>query len=168
MEQTSLIMKREIRVIANHRALMLSRYFLSILLGIVSLYLGFLRYPVSPLYILLFLNILPSIIKYAIHDYSNKNRNHFITAISAEKPFKLENLKAKYKYSKLVYISNSISYLLAIFLLCLWQINYSNTEIDSIISILPLSILAAGLMSRFLGLFFYRIKLPYDLLHNRI
>ena len=168
MDQTASIMKREIRMIANHRALMVSRYFFSILLGIASLYLGFKRYPVSPLYILLFLNILPSILKYAIQDYSQKYRNRLVIAISTEEPFKLENLRTKYKYSKQVYISNSISYLIAIFLICLWQINYNNTGIDSAISILPISILSLGLMLRFLSVLLYRIKLPYDLSHNRI
>jgi hypothetical protein len=62
MSKDAVTMNNEIRVIARYRALIISRYFITLLLLIMSLYLGFIRYALSPFYILLALNVIPTIL----------------------------------------------------------------------------------------------------------
>jgi hypothetical protein len=162
-------MKSEIRAVSGYRALIISRNYISLLLGIVSLYLGFIKYAVSSLYILLLLLALPPILRFALLDYSKKNPSRFIAGITKDIPFKLNFLKEKYKYTRLNYISNSISYLFALVLICLWQLNYrSRTDIATFLIYVPEFILVSGLLLRLLGAAFYRLKFPYDLSHNRL
>ena len=163
-------MKKEINAVAGYRALMISKYFITLLLGIASFYLGIIRYAMSPFYILLMLNILPPILNYALKDYAKKNIvNRLLAGFVEDIPFQLNMLKRKYKYSRLNYFSNSISYLFALLLLCLWQYNYNITEnINELIIKLPLTILATGVSLRFLGIVVYRLKFPYDLSHNKL
>ncbi len=169
MNETASIMKKEIRLIAGYRALIISRYFLTLLLSIISLYLNYKHYAVSSLYILLFLNILPSILVYALNDYSKKNDKRLIKVILEDPEFKLKQLRSKYKYSKVSYIANSVSFLLALFLICLWQVNYSKTMADfSVLANLPFILLASGLIVRILGFIFYKLKFPYILRHNKL
>ena len=169
MNESASQMKKEIHIIANYRALIISKHFISLLLLAATLYLGIFRYPISPFYILLFLNILPYILNYAFRDYAGRYHSKLLISITQDIPFRLVHLKEKYKYTRLSYISNSFSYLLALLLLCLWQINY-NTTADMVptIAILPVSILITGLALRLLGVFLYFIKVPYDLSNNRL
>jgi hypothetical protein len=167
MSEAAVIMKREIRLIAKYRALIISKYFITLLLCIMSLYLGIMRYALSPFYILLVLNILPPVLNHVIREYSGKNR--LLSDIRKDQPFKLKLLKNKYKYTRLNYVSNSISYLSALLLIGMWQYNYSASEnmIDLIVPV-PVIILAAGIFVRLLGIIFYQLKLSYDLSHNRM
>lgn len=169
MNKTAFIMKREVRSIASYRALIFGKYFLTILLGALSLYLGLKRYPMSPLYILIILSILPPILVYALKDYSKKSSIPILTAIVHEPEYKLTHLRDKYHYSRISYIANSISYLFALLLICLWQYNYNQTmQSHPILLLLPVIILVTGVISRFFIYIFYYFKLPYDLTHNKL
>lgn len=168
MNEKTIIMKKEIHAVASHRALQISKRFLSFFLLITALYLGIRRFPISPLYILLFLNALPCIFTYAINT-KQKELNTFLHNIIREDPFLLGTLKSKYKYTKLSYIANSISYLIAIALIGLWQ--YSNQlhyYIPGYLKSVPLFILVTALALRFAGIWFYELKLRYDLSHNKV
>jgi hypothetical protein len=169
MNDTASVMKKEIRLIAGFRALIISKYLLSLLLGFITLYLAQKNLTVSPLYVLLFLDLLPQIISYALKDYAKKSDHKILKAITEDHEFKLKQLKSKYKYTKLHYFSNSVSYLLALFLICLWQINYSHSmqNYPGLVNA-PLFLLATGLLVRFFGVIFYQFKLPYDLRHNKL
>ncbi|MDD3172816.1 MAG: hypothetical protein PHF63_04020 [Herbinix sp.] len=169
MNEKSIIMKNEIRAISKYRALILSKYYFNIILGFVTLYLGALRRPISSFYIFLFLNFLPPIFSFALKDYAQKYNNKIIRDIMLDNPFQLNNLKRKYNYSKMSYVANSASYFISIILICLWQINYSNTEnINVFLNKLPIFILATGLILRFLAVIIYQIKLQYDLFNNKV
>jgi hypothetical protein len=167
MNSKAAAMKIEIRTIAGYRALIVSKFFMSLLLFLASLYLGYLRYALSPFYILLMLNILPPVLKSAFKEYALKNK--LISRLTADEPFQLNILKTKYKYTKLSYSANTMSYLFALLLLCLWQYNYSTSSyIDVLVSRFPLFILISGVLLRFLGIVYYRLKFPFDLSHNKL
>lgn len=160
-------MNNEIRVIARYRALIISRYFITLLLLIMSLYLGFIRYALSPFYILLALNVIPTILNNVFKEYTGKSK--LLMEITKEQTFKLIYLKGKYKYSRLNYVSNSIAYLITLLLICLWQYNYSTSgNIYKIIVYVPAIILVTGVFLRLLGNVFYLFKLKYDLSNNRM
>lgn len=167
MGKDAITMKNEIRAIAKFRSLIISRYFITLLLLIVSLYLGFIRYALSPFYILLALNVLPAILNNVFKEYACKSK--LLSDITKDQPFKLNYLKGKYKYSRLNYVSNSISYLITLLLIGLWQYNYSNSgNIKELIIYIPAIILVIGVLLRFLGNVFYQLKIHYDLSHNRV
>lgn len=169
MNEKTAVMKKEIRAIASYRALMISKWFLSSALLIIALYLGIRRFPISPLYILLFLNALPAILSYVVNDYSKKSQSKILQEIRKDDPFLLGNLKKKYNYTKLRYASTSISYLVAIALIGLWQYNYTVFYYIPVkLKNVPILILAFALAIRLIGIISYRLKLHYDLSHNKV
>lgn len=167
MSNNAAIMKNEIQSIAKLRGLILSKRYITVSLGAAAFFLGALGLPVSPLYILLILNLIPPVLSYTLNNSASKSK--LLQSIRNDKPFQLNNIKVKYKYSKINDIANSIAYSITIILICLWQINYKYTgSFHYILSRLPLLILATGLALRFITALLYRIKLPYDLLHNKV
>lgn len=169
MNLKALTMKKEIRSIAKHRALLISKYYLALLLLPTSLYLSFLKYALSPFYIFILLYGMPPILNSAIKDYSVRHSSHFLKNITEDTPFLLNHLKVKYKYSTLSYFTNSISYFFALLLIGLWQYNFSSIiRIHPVLQVVPAFILFTALTLRYLGIVFYQIKLPIDLSHNRV
>lgn len=169
MNEKASIMKKEIRAVAHYRALLISKWYLSFLLLIVGLYLGIKRFPISPLYILLFLNALPPIFSFAAKDYGSKSQNRILQDIITDKPFLLGTFIKKYKYSKLHYVSNSASYLISLILISLWQYNYNQQYyIPTFLKMTPIIILVTSITLRMLGIIYYRWKFPYDIAHNRL
>jgi hypothetical protein len=169
MNEKAIIMKKELRAVANYRALIISKNFLSFVLLIIALYLGIRRFPMSPLYILLFLNFLPAIFRFAANDYGMKSDNQYIKDLIKDETFLLSSLKAKYRYSRLNYVTNSVSYLISLILIALWQYNYNNQYyLSDFLKQIPVTVLAAGLVIRLFGVLFYNRKLPYDVEHNRV
>lgn len=169
MNETANIMKKEIRLIAGYRALIISRYILTTLLGIITLYLGQKNYAVSSLYVLIILNTCPYILIYALKDYAKNSSNKFLKAVTEEKEFKLKLLKSKYKYSNVSYFANSVSYILALLLICLWQLNYNRTMYGHpFLKTLPLEILVFSLVVLVIGVIFYQIRIPYIIRHNKL
>lgn len=169
MNQKVNTIKTEIHTIANYQALLLSKYYITAILLLISLYLGFLRYNLSSLYILIVLNIFPHALSILIKDLAGKTENRILVGITIDNNFQLSKLKRKYLYSKLKYVSNSITYLITLFLIGLWQ---SRNNIDFYlrddIKNLPFLVLLTGLSLRLLSILYYRIKLPYDLSHNKV
>ncbi len=169
MNEKTKKMKKEIHAVASYRALLISKWFLSFLLLIMALYLGIISFPVSPLYILLFLNALPIIFTFAVNDYNKKGQIKLLQNLVKEDSFLLGTLKSKYKYTKLSYAANSISYLTAIALIGLWQYSYNmQYYVPGYLKNIPVLILTLGLAVRFLGIVFYQQKLRYDLSHNKV
>ncbi len=169
MNEKALTIKKEIRSIASHRALIISKYFLSFALLISGLYLGLIRLSATPFYILLFLYVIPIVISLSAEDHSRKTQHRLFQNIIRDKSFVLESLKTKYKYTKLRFVSNSLSYLTAIALIGLWQYNYKmQYYIPNHVKNIPVLILAVSLVIRFVGIIFYEQKLRYDLSHNKV
>jgi hypothetical protein len=169
MNERSTLMKYEIRAIANYRVLMISKYYIAALLGLVSLYLGYKRYNLSSLYILFILAVFPYAISVGLRDYSAKGGSRFLTRITSEKQFLLNNLKKKYKYTTINYISNSIAFPITLILIGLWHFrNGSAYGMNDWLRYVPSFILTTGLLLRLAGVIFYRLKLPHDLTHNRV
>jgi hypothetical protein len=162
-------LNKAVRAIADYRSLMISKYITSAALLISFLYLGYLRYAVSPLYILIFLYALPPILTFAFTDYGKRYHFKLLNSFTQDNPNLLTTLRNKYHYTRLNYIANSISYLFMMILLLLWQ--YSNnrtTFIKSELINIPTIILTGSILLRIIGSAYYRIKLPYDLIHNRV
>ncbi len=169
MSQKSTVMQREIMIISRHRALMISKYYLTIVLSIISIYLAIKCLAVSSLYVLITLNALPPIFSYGLNDYAKKHNNTLVNKIIYESSFSLILLKQKYKYTRLYYMSNSITYYITILLILLWQINYSYSNyIDYYSRYLPSYVIISGLSLRILLIIIYRIKLHFDLVNNRV
>lgn len=169
MNDTAILMKNEIRSISKYRALLLSKYYLNIILGFTSLYLGAKQTAISSLYILIFLDFLPPILVFALKDYSSKYKNNkFLQDITQEDAFQLKHLKKKYKYTKIGYIANAAAYIFTMILICLWQLNYYYVgNLNDFLRKLPLLTLATSVTLRFLAVIIYRIKLPYNIMHNK-
>lgn len=169
MEQKAILMKREIRIIANHRALMLSKHTMTLLFSLISFYLGIKRYAPMSLYILIVLNALPPILSYFYRDYSSNNPEKPLVKSLEDTPFQLNMLKEKYKYTKLSYMTNTVSYSISLLLTLFWQINYNRREdLSVILSRIPTILLLIVIFLRFSMIFLYHIKLRYDLSHNKL
>jgi len=162
-------MRREIARISNYHALIISSFYMSICLAISFLLFSFVGFTESALYIFLILNLMPAILTHIIKDIAGQGKNHFLKKILIETPFILSNLKRKYRYTKLKFITKQISYFVTLFLLLLWQYNYTiKGGIQANFTYLPTAILISSILIRILGTLFYYWKLPHDLTHNRI
>jgi hypothetical protein len=169
MNKETTNMKMEIRAIANYQALIISKYYINIMLILITLYLGFFRYNLSSLYILIVLNLFPNALAVGIKDYVKKTGNRILTTITTDNSFQFNILKQKYKYTRLKYVSNSITYLITLILISLWQYrNYIDQYLRYEVKNLPLLVLMTGLFLRLLGILYYRLKLSYDLYQNKV
>ncbi len=169
MSEKATSMKYEIRTVANYRGLMISKYYLAVSLLLTSLYLGFLRYNLSSLYILFILAVFPYALSAGLRDCSSKGKSSFLARLASEKRFLLSNLQKKYKYTHISHTANSIVYPIILILIGLWQFrNGSVPGMDDYLRNLPAFLLLTGLLLRLAATIFYRLKLPYDLSHNRV
>lgn len=169
MNDKAIIMKKEIRLLSQYRSLIISRHFLTLILSITAMVFSFFRYNLAPLYTVIVLNAFPPFLTFAISDYSKNARKPLLIAITKDESFLLEHLKKRYRYSRLNYLANSLTYLIAMFFLALWQYNFSTTSpVPPYLQKLPVIILSTGLLLRMIGIPIYQIKLHYDLTHNRL
>lgn len=163
------VMRKEIRSISNYRALLISKYFISISLVISSFFVGYYGYAASPVYILLLFLVLPSILTFAFKDYSTRLENKILKNITKDNPFVLNSLKRKYSYSKVNFVSNSVIFFFILLLILLWQLSlYRIVYVNPIILYQPTMIITSGVMLRIILIIYYQIKLPYDLTHNKL
>jgi len=163
------VMRKEIKIISNYRALLISKFFICICLIIASYIVGYFGYATSPVYILLIFMVLPPIFSFAFKDYSKKFNYNFLKNITEDAPFLLINMKRKYNYSRVGYVSNSITFIFTLLLLCLWKYNLNSIDhTNPLIIYLPNIIIAGGLLIRIIVIIIYQVKLPYDLSHNRL
>ena len=162
-------MKREIRLISSYRSLMIGKYFLNLSLAFSIYQVVIHRLAISPLYILFLLNVLPPIITFCIIDYNHKHDNIKFKDFTYDRPFLLTTLKKKYNYHINLYLSNSISYLFSLVLLVLWHINYFYISKPNYwIVYLPIFIITSSLFLRIGVYWFYRLKLPQDIIQNKL
>ena len=169
MNEKAMIMKREIRTLSLYRSLMVSRHVLTFLLAVTAILFSVFNYNMAPLYTALLLNAFPPVLSYAVSDYARKSSHSYLTGIVKEEPFLLKNLKLRYKYTRIKHLSNSITYLIAILFIALWQYNFSTQEnLQPSLKSIPIFILSTGLALRLLGIPFYHLKLHYDLTHNKV
>jgi hypothetical protein len=169
MNEKSLLMKNEIRIISIYRGLMLSKYYFFGILSMITIYLFILRLAPSSLYILITLAALPPILQSSLTDYTKTHKNRFFHKITEDYPFQLSRLKMKYKYTRLNYITNLTAYSIMILLICLWQIKYSTlSDLNLFLNKLPLVTLITGLTLQLFAVLIYRVKLPYDIMHNKV
>jgi hypothetical protein len=163
-------MNNEIKTISKYRALMIGKYYMTLCLILSFFILGYQNYTDIPVYILLFLYILPPVLSFALRDYIKRYNIKILQNISNITPFILSTLKKKYCYSRVNNISNSISFFIALILLSLWQYNYYN--ISDRISIFclysPAIILVSSVLIRYSSIIFYYFKLSYDLKNNKV
>lgn len=169
MNDKAIMMKKEIRLLSQYRSLMISRHFLTLILSVIAIGFSFFHYNMAPLYTVILLNAFPPVLTYAIRDNIKNARNPLLIAVAKDETFLLEHLRKRYRYSRLSYLSNSITFLIAILFMALWQYNFSTkAPVPHYLERLPVIILSAGLLLRIIGIPFYRIKLHYDLTHNKL
>ena len=161
-------MQKEILKISTYRALIISRFYMSICLAISFFLLVFSGYSEAAFYILLIVNLMPAILSYIIKDFAARTQKTFLTALIRESPFLLDTLKKKYNYTKLRNFTNSVSYITALLLLLLWQYSYPAGGLPAYLLFLPTGILMSSALLRILGIPFIYWKLHFDLSYNRI
>jgi len=104
----------------------------------------------SPLYILLSLALLPSLVKALF--FSSE------TAKKREPALAYPLFCKKFRYNAVAYRSMNISYLLLFILLAAWHISYTScTGIPAIIRSLPALLGSISLLTRLLGIWGYRV-----------
>ena len=169
MNEKAIIMKKEIRLLSQYRSLIISRHFLTLILSITAIGFALFNYNMAPLYTVILLNAFPPILTYAILDNVKNAKKPLLTAVAKEETFLLEHLKKRYRYSRVNYLSNSVTFLIAMLFLALWQYNFSTMAlVPTYLRKLPVIILSSGLLLRIIGIPFYQIKLHYDLTHNKL
>ena len=161
-------MQKEILRISAYRALIISRFYMSICLTISLFLLVFSGYSEAAFYILLTVNLMPVILSYIVKDFAARTQKTILTALVSESPFLLDTLKKKYNYTKLRNFTNSVSYIAALPLLLLWQYSYPADGMPAYLLLLPTRILMSSVLLRILGIPFIYWKLHIDLSHNRI
>lgn len=169
MKKKDINMKVEIHMISNYKALILTRVSLSCFLIVSTIYVGILNYPPSSFYIFLTLNILPSIFIYTFKDYAIKYPNKLIKLLTEEPLFRLKILKRKYHFTQIKYSSNLLSLFLANILLLFWQ--YYCNQLQSVNYILlyqPILLIGFHAIFYVVCATFYKLKITYDLNHNRV
>ncbi|MBE5966698.1 MAG: hypothetical protein E7255_06990 [Lachnospiraceae bacterium] len=162
-------MRKEIFKISAYRALIISRIYLSLCLAVSFFLLSLAGSTEAAFYILLILNLLPVLLSYLIKNAAVATQKVFFIALTKEPPFLLNNLKKKYKYTKLHHFTNSVSFTAALLLLLLWQYNYhTKGGIQKSLLFLPTGILLSSMLLRILSIPYYYWKLHIDLSCNRI
>ena len=131
--------------------LRLSYYVTAAMLAIAFLVFALTGYQTaSPLYILLTLAVLPSLVKSIFISNQNKEKNK----VPAAYPLFCK----KYHYSAAQYKVMSIAYLFILILLAAWHISYfSATALPAPIPRIPSLIAALSLLTRILGVLGYRL-----------
>ncbi len=169
MNDKAIAMKKEIRLLAGYRSLIISRYFLTLILSITAICFSILNYNMAPLYTVILLNAFPPVLSYAISDSLKNGKLPFLFNVTKDESFHLEHLRKRYRYSRIKYMSNSIIFLIAMIFLALWQYNFSTKAlVPYYLQKLPVLFLSAGLLLRIIGIPIYQIKLHYDLTHNKL
>lgn len=168
-QKKALQMKNEIKVVANFRILKIWKVYLMVFLIVSAFYVQYLGYAETPIYLLILLFLCPSIISYILKDL-HRRFPHKILAFSIEEmPFILNTLKRRYQYERLSYLSDSITYLFILILICLWQFNLSNqVNAPFLLVSLPKAIIIGSLLIRYIGSFLYRVKLSHGLSEKKI
>jgi len=143
-------MASTIQRVAAFCGLRLSYYITAGLLTLIFLVLVLTEYrTATPLYILLMLAVLPSVIR--------------TTFFSGKKEEKRENdlafplFREKYHYSLMLHKSMNIAYLLLFVLFAAWHISYTHTDTAKIITVLPVLTASASLLTRLFGVIGYRL-----------
>ena len=140
--------------IANHCALSLAKRCLTIMLiasFVVTILIG--ADSIPSFYILLTVNLFPYIISYMIR--------------TEDRETLLPDTAKRYHYTWLNYRSNSMSFLLNILFLFLWQQRNLNKEHPcTLIMYLPLMILFIVVIIRLVAIPYYRFKIHHILLYG--
>lgn len=152
-----------------YRALIITRYYLTICLTISFLLLAIAGYTESAFYILLALNTMPSVLSFIVTDYSKKKPDSWLFFSIKDNTFILENLKTRYGYKKIMHITNFVSYLITLVLLILWQYTYlSKGGIIQQFIYLPTILILSSLLVHLVFVVFYIFKIKYDLSNSKL
>ena len=148
--------------VAAFCGLRLSYYITAALLALAFLVLAFTNYrTATPLYILLTLAVLPSILRSLLSSGINPDTS---PSAGKKKEEKRENGLAfplfceKYKYNLISYRAMNIAYLLLFLLFAAWHISYGSAEtMPFLVTGLPALIATLCLLIRILGVLCYRL-----------
>ena len=135
--------------VASHCGLRLSYYITAALLAITFLVLVFTQYiTASPLYILLCLAVLPSLLKSMLYSKATKRENELTFPLFCQ----------KYHYNTEMYKAMNLSYLLILILFVAWHLSYRpGTNLPELITRLPSLLASVSLLVRLLGVTGYRL-----------
>lgn len=137
--------------VAAFCGLRLSYYMTTAMLAIAFFVLALTEYKTaSPLYILLTLAVLPSLLKAMFFSNSKKEKR--------ENDLAFPLFCKKYHYDLVMYKSMNLAYLLLFILFAAWHISYVLApEAPDLVTLLPSGIAALSLLSRLLGAIGYRL-----------
>lgn len=102
----------------------------------------------TPLYILLMLAVLPSLVSAIFYPHKKEKREN-------DSAFPL--FCKKYHYNLIMHKSMNIAYLLLFILFAAWHISYLHTETAAIIEYLPVLTASLSLLIRIFGVIGYRL-----------
>ncbi|MDF2541239.1 MAG: hypothetical protein K0S47_957 [Herbinix sp.] len=169
MSNKSNLMKQELRKIANYIAVIQTGRFETISLGLSIIYVLTMKFAFAPIYILLTLHVLPLILSFWVKDYAKKYQYVYLERIVTEDKFLLNQLKEKYHYNKLNYLSRSITLGFTVFLLFLWQYRFHNLEHPNhYFENLPSGIIIGVVLIRIVAPFINYIRLHKALSMNKV
>ncbi len=127
-----------------------SYYFTAALLGLSFLFLAPTEFlTASPLYILLTMAVLPSVIKAMFFSSVQKKKKENATAFPL--------FCKKYHYDFILHKALNIAYLFVFILLTAWILSYSRSTAPVLVCRLPVLISGISLLTRILGFAGYRL-----------
>jgi len=136
--------------VASLCGLRLSYYSTAAMLAISFLALALTEYrTASPLYILLTMAVLPSIMKTLFFSSAHKEKRESALAFPL--------FCKKYNYSTVLSKTMNISYLFLFILLSAWMLSYSKSTAPFLVRRLPVLITGFSLLIRILGVIGYRL-----------
>ncbi|MDF2539030.1 MAG: hypothetical protein K0S76_2051 [Herbinix sp.] len=165
----AITMKKEIQAVAHYKALRITKYYLIIALILSTLLTGYSGYPSSSFSILFVFLVLTPILSFTLKDYSSRNDNKFLKALTQDPPFYLNTLKKKFRYSKVQYTAETISFYFTMLLLFLWLYHLRSYEhINPLVLYQPVIIIISCIILRVFAGIIYKLNINYDLMHNKI
>lgn len=131
--------------------LRLSYYITAALLAVSFLGLATTEYrTASPLYILLSLALLPTLLKAMLFSGKQKEKR--------ENELTFPLFCKKYRYDAAMYQAMNLAHLLLVVLFAAWHLSYRlSTDTPALVTSLPTAIAAISLLSRLLGVIGYRL-----------
>lgn len=146
-------MNYEIIQFSKYRSLMITKYYLMIMLFLSSNFYIYLRYSAIPLYIFISLVFLPMLFGELFDKF-----------IPKENSYLLSTLRKKYQYTHKKYYGNNIGYFYIVFLLMLWQFRYQiKPPIISFMTYYPVFLIFSSFAIRFAGIIIYTSKIKHQL-----
>lgn len=150
-------MNYEISLFSKYHSLMITKYYLMIMLFLSANFYIYLRYSAIPLYIFVSLVFLPMLFS-----------ELFAKFIPKENTYLLSTLRKKYKYTHKKYYGNNIGYFYIVFLLMLWQLRHQiKPPVIDFMTYYPIFLIFSSFIIRFVCIIICTSKIRHQLLNSQ-